>query len=294
MGLLDGLGDLGLGNLEGVSLFEDKKEEENKKTEVKKEEVVIKEEDFLYDKTFECPVCGNRFKQRMIRAGKAKLLSQDRDLRPLYEHIDVAKYDVILCSSCGYAVLPRFYGSLPKTYRDLIRKNISTKFTNPNLSGSIITYDQALTRYKMALLNAVVRHGKNSEKAYICMKTAWLLRNMQDDLEKKNIPESDKLKDMTLYRTQEREYLKNAREGFLKARTEEVPPYAAGPGSDKGLNTATLDYLIGILGFETETAEAESYRILQEVVNSSQATKFQKENASEVIVILKEKIHAEE
>ncbi len=289
MGLLDGLGDLGLGNLEGISLFEDKKDEE-KKEEVKKAEVVIKEEDFLYDKTFECPVCGKRFKQRMIRAGKAKLLAQDRDLRPVYEHIDVAKYDVILCGSCGYAVLPRFYGSLPRTYRDLIRKNISTKFNNPNLSGSIITYEQALTRYKMALLNAVVRHGKNSEKAYICLKTAWLLRNMQDDLEKKNIPESDKLKTLTLYRTQEREYLKNAREGFVKARAEEVPPFAAGPGSDKGLNTSTLDYLIGILGFESDTAEADSYRILQEIVNSGQATKFQKENASEVIVILKEKI----
>ena len=95
---------------------------------------------------------------------------------------------------------------------------------------------------------------------------------------------------MTLYRTQEREYLKNAREGFVKARAEEVPPFAAGPGSDKGLNTSTLDYLIGILGFESDTAEADSYRILQEVVNSGQATKFQKENASEVIVILKEKI----
>ena len=39
------------------------------------------------------------------------------------------------------------------------------------------SFEQALERYKLALACAVVKKGKVSEKAYVCLRMAWLLRS---------------------------------------------------------------------------------------------------------------------
>ena len=84
-----------------------------------------------------------------------------------------------------------------------------------NFSFKKITYEDALTRYKLALLNAVVRQGKNSEKAFICLKTAWLLRGMRYSYD---IETAEGRKMALICKKDEREYLLNALEGrFLAA-----------------------------------------------------------------------------
>ena len=56
-GLLDGLEKIGLGNLEGMDLYTDKEKAEAEKKKTPAPE--IKETDFIFDKTYECPVCKN-------------------------------------------------------------------------------------------------------------------------------------------------------------------------------------------------------------------------------------------
>ena len=53
MGILSGLGNLGLGGLEGMDIFEEEKKPEQQAAEAPK----IEEKDLIYDKTFTCPVC---------------------------------------------------------------------------------------------------------------------------------------------------------------------------------------------------------------------------------------------
>ena len=38
------------------------------------------------------------------------------------------------------------------------------------------SYEKAIERYKLALYNTLVKKGKNSEKAYECLKISWLYR----------------------------------------------------------------------------------------------------------------------
>lgn len=45
------------------------------------------------------------------------------------------------------------------------------------------TIDDAIDRYKLALLNAIRRRCKEGEKAYICMKLTWLYRMKGSELE---------------------------------------------------------------------------------------------------------------
>ena len=89
-GLLSGLAGLGLDNLENMNIFEEtSKAEESAEAKV----VTVEEKDFIYDKTMECPVCGQHFSTKIMKTGKNKLIGTDQDLRPRYEGIDAVKYD---------------------------------------------------------------------------------------------------------------------------------------------------------------------------------------------------------
>ena len=93
--VLSGLESMGLGNLSNIELFNDKKQkadEEKKKAEKAKEVKELEEKDLIYLKNVECPCCGKEFKERAIRPGKARMISQDTDLRPRYKELDTMKY----------------------------------------------------------------------------------------------------------------------------------------------------------------------------------------------------------
>ena len=57
----------------------------------------LQETDYIFDKTYVCPVCDNEFKSKTVKAGKVHLIGADTDLRPKYKGIDSLKYDAILC-----------------------------------------------------------------------------------------------------------------------------------------------------------------------------------------------------
>ena len=93
--ILSGLESMGLGDLSDVDLFKDKIKKEEKKPEPPKpEEKKIEEKDLIFEKTVECACCGHEFKEKTIRLGKARMSSQDMDLRPRYDDLDSLKYNV--------------------------------------------------------------------------------------------------------------------------------------------------------------------------------------------------------
>lgn len=230
--LFSGLEHFGLGNLSEMKVF-DKEKKEREKGEADKKKVEVKEEDLLFDKTFICKACNKEFKSKMIRTGKVKLLEQDMDLRPKYQHVDSLKYDAIVCPHCGFAALNRFFNYLTDSQAKLIKTNISAKFKGLKETGGALTYDEAMLRHKLALLNAVVKHAKSSEKAYICLKLAWLCRGKSETL-----PED--IKDLEVIRKElaerEKEYIAHAYEGFQESFSKEPFPIC-------GMDENTLTYL---------------------------------------------------
>ena len=91
-GIFSGLEKLGLGKLEKVEVFEDASKKENDTQEAKKKAPAATEADFLFEKTYVCPVCDQEFHSKKIRTGKVKLLAADTDLRPKYQYVDCLKY----------------------------------------------------------------------------------------------------------------------------------------------------------------------------------------------------------
>lgn len=237
MGLFSGLEKFGLGKLEKMDVFEEEKKRDAVEHPKKDQKPQIQEEDLLFDKSFTCPVCDEEFHSKMVRTGKVKLLSADSDLRPKYQMVDSLKYDALVCPHCGYAALSRFFKFMLPAQAKMIRENITANFKGIDTSASTYSYDDAIMRHQLALANAVVKKAKTSEKAYTCLKMAWLYRGKAE-----NLP-----KDIKDYQTQiielkkqELELLKNACEGFKSAYSKETFPMC-------GMDEITMMYLIADL-----------------------------------------------
>ena len=71
--IFSGMEDFGLGDMSTKDIFRDPVAEEKKKKAAEAAAKQIKEEDFLFEKTYECPVCSKSFKEHTLRTGKALL-----------------------------------------------------------------------------------------------------------------------------------------------------------------------------------------------------------------------------
>lgn len=273
-GILSGLSGLGLDNLENMKLYEEAKEDT---AEVQNVVVTkVQEKDLILDKTFTCPVCGEKFSSKIMKTGKAKLLRTDSDLRPVYEGIDAVKYDVQLCTNCGYAALSRFFPGITGVQAKLVRENISSRVRLHPFDGDTYTYEEALERYKLTLANAVIKKAKNGEKAYICLKSAWLLRGYVEYLEENG----DKITDLRSLKEQEEEYLLNAYNGFREARQTENTPIC-------GMDQMTVDCLVAELAYHLKKYDVAG-QLVASILTSPIANSRMKDKARD----LKERILA--
>lgn len=268
-GLLSGLSSLGLGNLENASIYEEPKEEKNENKEVVGVPEIL-EKDLVYDRSFECPVCSKRITSKVMKTGKAKLLTTDKDLRTVYDGVDTHKYDVVACPVCGYSALTRFYQPMSSVQVKRIRENISMNVHMKKYDNEIYTYEEAMERYKLALVCAIVKQAKSGEKAYICLKSAWVLRGWQEELIKEN---ADKAK-LDSLAAEEQEYLKNALEGFLAAKESESYPIC-------GMDEITLDYLIAELAFMFKKYDISS-KLVASILTSPSAGSRMKDKARDL------------
>lgn len=273
-GLLSGLEQFGLSGLENMDLYEKPKAAERGQGQQPGEAekpVVVQEQDFLFDKTFTCPCCDKEFKSRTVKIGKAKLIGTDMDLRPKYEQVDLLKYDVIMCPRCGYAALSRYFKFLTAPQSKRIKEMISKSFKPITGEKEVYTYDEALERYKITLANAIVKMAKPSEKGYICLKTAWLLRGKVEGLDKEDPKYAETKKKIE---EEERDFLKNAFDGFLAARQSEGFPMC-------GMDESTVDYIISVTAIKFGQLDVAS-KLISQIIASPNTNPRMKDRARDL------------
>lgn len=277
MGVFSGLESFGFGKLKNLEIFEKEKEADaSSEAEKEKAKPQVKEADILFEKSYTCPVCDAEFKAKTVRTGKVKLMSADTDLRPKYQLVDAIKYDAIVCPSCGYAALNRFFTYMTNGQAKLIRENITSNFRGIDDKNDIYTYEDAIARHKLALLNAVVKKGKTSERAYICLKLAWLYRGMAEDLPKETENYDKKI---AALKNEEDDMIGKAYEGFKDAFAKEQFPMC-------GMDESTATYLVADLARRSGNFD-DANLWLSKVLTSRMANERLKSKAREV----KELIH---
>lgn len=277
--LFSDLSKVGLGMLSNMELYE---REEKKETTEKQEAIQIAvpvEKDYLFDKGYRCPVCDGEFKAKAVRIGKAKMTGADMDLRPRYQGIDSLKYDCIVCNKCGYASLSRFFSNITSGQAKLIKTNISPYFKGVDGECETYSYEESIIRHQLALANAVIKKAKASEKAYTCLKIAWLIRGQGESLPAETPDRSKLLNDI---RAKEKEYIKKAYEGFTVALSKEVPPIC-------GMDEWTCIYLVAELARQCEDY-AKSMKLLSDLIVSKAASAKLKDKAREMRKLMQDKV----
>lgn len=238
--IFDGLEKYGLDLGDMGDLFAEEKQEE------KKEETVVpsaqktvddmEEEELLFKRELTCTVCDHKFKALSVRSSKLRRLAPDKDLRPRYKGVDTLKYDVYSCPYCGYTGMARYFDHLSTLQIRLIRDGVCSKYNSTLLDvPTTYDYDTALERYKLSLYNTVVKKGSISEKAYTCLKMAWLCRGKSEELLAKG--ESRDSEIIKQCEKEELTYYGQAYEGLVKAVASESFPIC-------GMDQNTMDILI--------------------------------------------------
>lgn len=279
MGLFSDMGKFGLAEYENTNVLDKDSSKVSQKSEVVQEDIKKSSEEIekevLFDKHYTCPVCDRAFVAKSIRAGRIRIKDKDTDLRPIYEDVDPLKYDVITCTNCGYSSVSRYFGKLSTRQMKDIMEQIGSHFSGLDSNVVLYSYDEAITRYKLALLNSVVKKAKNGERAYTAMKLAWILRGKRQSLK------SDDPSVKQLYED-ELECLTNAYEGFTDAISNEPFPIA-------GMNEPTLEYVLADLARRLKRYE-DAARILGRVIVSKQTPPRLKEQALTLKEMLKEEM----
>lgn len=277
MSMLSGLSGMGLGGMENMDIFAEEEKEEAKE-EAKEETKAkvpaapqIEEKDIVFDRKYTCPVCGEAFTSKAVRANRAKLLGTDTDLRARYDIIDPGKYDVILCHNCGYAALSRYFDKIAQPQAKLVKEKISASVKMTEYNDPFYTYKEALERYQLALVNAVVKKSRASEKAYICLKSGWIARGYRESLQESGSNDSQLIGQLE---KQEDEFLQNAYKGFTEAIQNEEFPMC-------GMDEVTVNYLMAALAARFQKYDVAS-RMVAAVLTSNTASPRVKDKARDL------------
>ena len=279
MSLFSELTRFGLTEFDDLKVFEeDTKKRNTKKDQKPKEKQEMTERDYLLLKKYECPVCDWKINSLMVKAGKARKNGHDLDLRIHYEGVDPVKYDVISCPYCGYSAIASQFDTLLKVQRDQIKEQVCVNYMPDDDWEKIeepYSYKKAITRFKLALVCAMVKRVKPSELGIISLKLHWLLESYMEELDE----DSDEYRKCM---EDNKECMRNAYDAFKKAfSSENLPVY--------GLDESTMPYMISALGYEIgEYEEAKS--IIGRVITSRSANDRIKNMARDLKDMIDKKI----
>ncbi|MBD7910241.1 MULTISPECIES: DUF2225 domain-containing protein [Clostridium] len=173
-----------------------------------------------YDKEIVCPICENKFKVKIVKVNSPRITSKDSDFFIRYSVVNPYFYDVWMCNHCGYSSMKADFPKIKSFQKELVLDGITKKWT-PRVYPESLTVDNAIERYKLALVTSMIIEKPNSTKAMILLKLAWMYR-LKKDVEK------------------EMAFLKQSITAFLDAYSmEDFPIY--------GMQRDSISYLIGEL-----------------------------------------------
>ena len=191
---------------------------------------------YIYSKDYKCPVCGMDFENWALKVSTLKMGESGIDLRPVYMPLDPLYYDVILCPYCGYGAMGSYFQEFPEDRVKEIKDNVSPNFVYVDYP-MLYTVDMVVERYLVALLNTLIKGAASSERAYLCLKLAWLNRDKRD-------------------LGQESLFHRYALAGFKAAYEDEEFPIC-------GMDKPTLSYIIADLSRRTGEFDEALYFINQ-------------------------------
>ena len=230
------------------------------------------EAEMILDRKVVCKNCDKQITYKSLKTSKVRRMESGPDLR---QGVDTLKYEVIACPNCGYAAMTRYYEHISLAQLKLIKEQITANFEREDpWPEPVYTYDYAVERYELALACAVAKKGKVSERAFICLHLAWLLKAKLEEMEATD-PNYEKTK------AEAEKYYRQAYDGFLKAMTSEYYPMC-------GMDQYTMEYMIAYMSYYFKEITI-SAKLISGIITNKNVSKRLKDRA----LLLKEQMMAD-
>lgn len=178
----------------------------------------------FYDKTYICPMCDKDFTAKTIRIGKNQLLDIDDDLYAHYALVNPLLYDVITCPHCHYTSLSKTFDKLLPKQKEWLKDTLLTLQKQNMNYAEHPTTEEAIYKYKLALLMAMTKKSKIGEQSYLALHIAWLYRDLKDS-------------------QNEHLFLQKALDGFIETLEKETLPIL-------GFDEHTVMYLLAAIAYK--------------------------------------------
>lgn len=198
----------------------------------------------LYEKSYKCPICNNGFASNRIRTAACRVDKRDEDFCVTYKDYNPTHYEILVCPQCGYAASENSFDTLSTKELNAIKEILSGRVVTRSFCGAR-TINDALDSFKLALFIAKSREAKNSVIAGLCLKLAWIYREMKDEKEK--------------------DYLLHALENYKEAYDKEPLPLG-------NLDEISVQYLLGELSRRLDKLDDAVFWFNKAVRNPEKAT----------------------
>ncbi len=232
----------------------------------------LSDQEFIYAKTYVCPLCEKTFSTPTVYAGKAASAGMDIDLKSRFTNIDPLKYRPVQCPHCSYAAMDTDFNNLLKREVAKLKEQVNTPVSFPMAEDEPRSYEDAFSLYRVSLRCALIRGGKKSIQASISLYTAWLLREWRTRRHPEEEKENNEIKNNSnsFYerpwcKENELKYLDYATNYFLMARETENFPI-------RNMNESTFDYLLAALLYQTGR-EMEALKFLGGVLRNKSSNR---------------------
>ncbi len=234
--------------------------------------VVKQEKDFILDKKVRCPVCDKEFPIKAVLATKLKRMEPDFDLRPNYQYVDKCKYDFISCPNCGYSSLDTTFSKIDTARVKLIRSEFCPSFKpQKETLPETYSYEYSIEKFKLALICSMKKRAKMSEKAYVCLKIAWLRRAQLKEIEAAKDADP---KILELVKKEYDGFYSQAYEGFMKAISTETPPYC-------GMASEAVEYMLANMSVYYKKYDA-AMKLIARLIQSPSTSRKLKDKCVEL------------
>ncbi len=237
-----------------------------------REEIISNEDEYIFDKTFQCPLCDKEFKMKKMRLNKDRVLSQDTDLRNIYSKVDHYKYGALLCPRCGYAALDDNFKPLSKSRKDMVKEGISNGFRGFEFPEGAYSYDDALRIHEQIIRCNDVREAKSSEKAFSYLRMAWLYRGKSECIDDAALKKEVSFK--------EDAYIQKAYQAFVDAIGSETFPMC-------GLDEQTVNYILADISRKLLKYN-DAMQLISRIVVSNSAPSRLKDKARDLRELIEE------
>ena len=149
---------------------------------------VAKIEAAIWDKTLNCPVCGEKITTKNVRTSSYRVIERESDFRPVCRGVvEPLLYEVWVCTSCLYASRRDQFEDLPAKDKEKIQgaREDRSKVANGNEFVGIRSKEAAIKSYLLAEMCYQHRDLSRQVIAGLYLRAAWLFRYLKDEEQEK-------------------------------------------------------------------------------------------------------------